>query len=512
MFVQAFNIFRNAFKVPDLRAKLLFTLFMIAIYRVGSFVPVPFIDQAELSQYMEQLMRNSGMFGMVNMFTGGAFSQMTIFALGIMPYISAQIILQLLVIVWPKLEKISKEGEIGRRRLNRYTRFSTIGLTAFQAIGLSLYLIKPEPGISFKLDAVPEWLFMFTTVVAMTTGTAFIMWLGEQITEQGIGNGISIIIMAGIVARYPSEIGTFVSTLLSPEANVNRMWVVIVPALLVLVTLSIVYINEGVRRIPIQQARRVVGRRVMGGVGNVLPLKVNTAGVIPVIFASAILTVPRMLFASAGTSGEGFFAGIANFFAYGSNYNLYNMLGLESGGVFNILKAFNAYFILDMMLIAGFSFFYTAVTFNPLDIADNLKKSGSFIPGLRPGKPTAQFINYVLTRITVIGTLFLVLIAAMPYVMINAFNMPTYLAEFVGGTGLIIVVGVALQTAQQLEAQLTTHNYEGFKTLRRHKRHEVGSADDQRRAAAREATRNVTRRAAIRERRGQTSDAASSQQ
>jgi preprotein translocase subunit SecY len=483
MLAQAIATFRNAFKVPDLRKKLLITLGLIAIYRVGCFIPVPFIDQEELAQYMRNVSRGGGLFGMVNMFTGGAFENMTIFALGIMPFISAQIIIQMLKIVWPKLEKISKEGEIGRRRIERYTRYGAIGLTAFQAFGLSFFLLNPGGGMgSLKLESVPTWLFVFTTVVAMTTGTAFIMWLGEQITDYGIGNGISLIIAVGIIAAYPSSIALFAQQLGSPDSQVPKFWVPVTIVLMVGVSLGIIYIQEGARRIPIQQAKRVVGRKVMGGASNVLPLKVNTAGVIPVIFSSAILQLPSLLFVGFGAAGAdgapGFGAQLGEFFSFASRYNLYNALasfGFDEGGIFNLLKAFNAHVILYIILTAFFCFFYTAVTFNPLDIADNLKKSGSFIPGYRPGKPTAEFIDYVLTRITVIGAVFLCGIAALPMVLIISFEMPSYLFQFVGGTGLIIVIGVVLQSVQQLEAQLMTYNYEGFR-VRRRRRGDLASA------------------------------------
>jgi preprotein translocase subunit SecY len=475
MFGQAISTFRNAFKVPDLRKKLFVSLALIAVYRVGCYIPVPFIDQNELRDFMRDVTRGTGgVLGMVNMFTGGAFSNMTIFALGIMPYISAQIILQMLMIVVPSLEKMSKEGEIGRRKINRLTRYGTIGLTAFQAFGLAFYLMSPGNGMTLKLAAVPNSLFIFTTVLAMTTGTAFIMWLGEQITDHGIGNGISLIIAIGIIAAYPTSLASFYLQLSDPNSALPKIWVPVTIFMTVITILGIIYIQEGARRIPIQQAKRVVGRRVMGGATNVLPLKVNTAGVIPVIFASAILQLPTLLFAGL-MGGQSSFLG--SLFQMQSPYNLYDILGLNEGGVFLFLKAFNAHILLYLLFTGFFCFFYTAVTFNPLDVADNLKKSGSFIPGYRPGKPTAQFIDYVLTRITVVGALFLCVVSVVPLVLMVAFKMPQYLYQFVGGTGLIIVVGVVLQTVQQMEAQLMTHNYEGFR-VRRRRRGEVGAAPD----------------------------------
>jgi preprotein translocase subunit SecY len=413
---------------------------------------------------------------MVNMFTGGAFSNMTIFALGIMPFISAQIIIQMLTIVIPALEKLKNEGQIGQRKINRLTRYGTIVLTAFQAFGLSFWLMNPGDGPGFKVDAVGSSLFIFTTVVAMTTGTAFIMWLGEQITEYGIGNGISLIISVGIIAVYPTSIVAVGQSL--NAGAIAPIWLPVAIVMLLGVSLAIIYIQEGARRLPIQQAKRVVGRRVMGGTSNVLPLKVNTAGVIPVIFSSAIMQLPSLLLAGASGGGQpGFWSNLSEFFAMESTYNVYAVFqyfGLEQQGIFLLLKSVNAYVILYALLTGFFCFFYTAVTFNPLDIADNLKKSGSFIPGYRPGKPTAQYIDHVLTRITVIGSVFLVGVALIPYILMISYNMPQYLYHFVGGTGLIIVVGVTLQFVQSLEAQLVTYNYEGFRVKRR-RRNELAS-------------------------------------
>jgi preprotein translocase subunit SecY len=471
-----------------LRKKIIYTMMLITVYRIGCYIPVPLLDKQALSDFMEQQMRGGGVFGLVNMFTGGAFEKMTIFALGIMPYITAQIVIQMLIVISPRLEKISKEGEIGKRKINRFTRYGTIGLTAFQAIGLSIYLISQ----GLKLPAIWSSFFVLTATLAMTTGTAFIMWLGERITEEGIGNGISLIIALGIIAYYPGEIKLLIDTVLFPGDGgsvINPVWVPISIVLLLVVSWGIVMIQEGARRIPIQHARRVVGRRVMGGQANVLPLKVNTAGVIPVIFSSAILTMPGLILAGVGSgAASGFGVFFQELFAFESRYSLHALLPAVNGligftglpialpddGIFLVFKSFNMWMLMFVGLTGFFCFFYTAVTFNPIDVADNLKKSGSFIPGYRPGKPTAAYIDFVLTRITVIGAFFLVSVAALPYVLVISFNMPVFLMNITGGTGLIIVVGVILQTVQQLEAQLLTHNYEGLR-VRRRRRGEVGT-------------------------------------
>ena len=497
MLFQALSVLANSVRVPELRRKLIFTAALLTVYRIGCYVPVPLIDTEALRDFMDNIMRGGGVFNLVNIFTGGAFANMTIFALGIMPYISVQIILQMLVVVSPTLEKISKDGEIGRRKMNRYTRYGTIGLSAFQSLGLSFWLMNPDIGGASLALPVYKWFFVFTTVVAMTTGTAFLMWLGERITEDGIGNGISLIITISIIAAYPSEFKLLLDSVLSPDGSaIAPIWLVISLFLLVSVTWGIVMVQEGARRIPIQHARQVVGRRVMGGASNVLPLKVNTAGVIPVIFSSAIMSVPSLLFAGAASpTTPGFFGFLGELFDMQSRYSLHALLPSINGlltwmnlpiaipedGFFNILKSFNLWIFMFVALTGFFCFFYTAVTFNPLDVADNLKKSGAFIPGYRPGKPTAQYIDFVLTRITVIGALFLITVSILPYVLMISFNMPALLMNITGGTGLIIVVGVVLQTVQQLEAQLLTHNYEGLRVRRRRRGEVTTEAGSQRR-------------------------------
>jgi len=451
----------NIFRVPDLRRKVLYTLFFVAIFRVGAHITSPFVNPDALANFWnQQKASGQGVFGMVDMFTGGAFSQMTVLALGIMPYISASIILQLLMVVWPRLEKIAKEGEAGQKKITQYTRYGTVVLAAFQSLGIGLLMLQQG------WTTIPDHriLFLFTTMLAMTTGTTFLMWLGERITEKGIGNGISLIIALGILAAYPQDV---VLGFQSISNDVIRpIWGPILAALFIGMTISIVLMQEGARKIPIQHAKRVVGRRVLQGGTNYLPLKVNTAGVIPPIFASAILTFPSILFGWMSANPEGRFTGLTSWFDMVSVHNLYAFFNLDKGGIWLILKAINLHTTLYCVLTIFFCYFYTAITFNPQDAADNLKKYGSFIPGRRPGKPTADYIDYVLTRITLVGAIFLVVVSVLPQVVFVAFDIPWGLTDFVGGTGLIIVVGVILDTMKQIESQLLMRHYEGFKMRR----------------------------------------------
>ncbi|GAB4312868.1 MAG: preprotein translocase subunit SecY [Candidatus Sumerlaeia bacterium] len=458
----------NISKIPDLRRRILFTLFIIFIHRVGSHIPVPFIDADQLSEFWQGQIAGKGLVQMVDMFSGRAFRNMTVFALGIMPYISASIILQLLTVVWPRLEKISKEGEAGRKKINQYTRYGTVLLSAFQAFGTGLFLMK------MNLIALPQdnlfynALFLFVTVLAMTTGTTLLMWLGEKITEKGIGNGISIIITIGIMASYPFSFGILWENI--RQHNMTFLTVLILIPLVIVVSMAIILIQEGSRKIPIQHARRVVGRRQVGGMTNYLPLKVNTGGVIPVIFSSSILMFPTMIFGWAGASG-GFAGAINEALAMKSSYNLYRMLGLETGMFFLLLKSVNLYIVLYAILTGFFCFFYPAIIMNPSDTADNLKKMGAFIPGRRPGKQTADYIDYVLTRITTVGAVFLVVVALIPDILYVSFDVTFEVAQFAGGTGLIIVVGVVLDTMKQIESHLVMRHYDSFrpKAARRYK-------------------------------------------
>ncbi len=419
----------SAANIPELRKRVLFTLFMLFVYRMGVQIPTPGINGEALAAFFQQ---NAGtLFGMFNMFSGGALKNFSIFALGIMPYISASIIIQLLTVVIPQLEALSKEGEAGRRKITQYTRYSTVGLSLIQGFFIATGLegmsgpggtaIVLEPGLQFKL----------MTVLTLTTGTAFIMWLGEQMTERGVGNGISLIIFAGIVARMPAAIGNSIQLIKAGEIAV-----VFVPVMLVLmffIVAFIVFFETAQRRIPIQYAKRVVGRRVYGGQSSHLPLKLNISGVIPPIFASSIMMFP---------------ATIGSFIKIDWVQQVSAML--SPGTVY--------YYILYVAMIVFFCFFYTAVTFKPDDVAENLKKNGGFIPGIRPGKKTAEFIDYVLTRLTVIGAIYLSAVCVMPTLLINKFNVPFYF----GGTALLIVVGVAIDTISQIESHLVMRNYDGF--------------------------------------------------
>ncbi len=419
--------FSNASRIPELRRRLLFTAAMLAVYRIGVAVPTPGIDGQALAAFFDAA--SSTLFGWVNLFSGGALERFSIFALGIMPYISVAIILDLLKIGWPYLDELYKEGEAGRRKISQYTRYGTIGLSLVQGwmIAYSLQSIQAPGGGSVVYH--PGLNFILLTIITVTAGTIFVMWIGEQITERGIGNGISLIIMAGIVARLPGALGTTAQFVREGEMSIFILILILIVA--VGVTGGIVYVETGQRRIPIQYARRVVGRRVYGGQSSHLPLKVNTSGVIPPIFASSILVFP---------------ATVATFVPALKDWAAY----LTPGGMI--------YNVVYVGLIIFFCYFYTAVTFNPVDVADNLKKYGGFIPGIRPGRFTAEYIDRVLSRITLGGALYVSAVCVLPTLLIQRFNVPFYF----GGTALLIVVGVALDTVAQIETHLLTRNYEGF--------------------------------------------------
>ena len=423
--------FSSLGKIPELRRRLLFTLTMLAVYRIGVFVTTPGVNGGVMGKIIEQA---SGSFlGLFNMFSGGALEQMSIFALGIMPYISASIILQLLTVVVPRLEQIQREGELGRRRLNQYTRYGCVGLALVQSIFIARWLVSNNTQYAQFGELVPDpgWHFYLLTMISLTTGTAFIMWLGEQITERGIGNGISLIIFAGIVSDMPSAVyQLFVK---AQQGEMTAFALAMIGLIVVLVIGGIVFFERGQRRIPVQYAKRVVGRKSFGGQATHLPLKVNTAGVIPPIFASSILMFPQQ---------------IASF--------------VQQPWMQRISDALHPgdwrYNVVYVALIVFFCFFYTAVTFNPVDVADNMRKYGGFIPGIRPGKATAAYIDRVLTRITFGGALYVSAVCVLPALLTENLNVPFYF----GGTGLMIVVGVALDTVQQIESHLITRNYEGF--------------------------------------------------
>ena len=446
---------KNIFSVSDLRKRVLFTLGLLAIYRVGGHIPTPGVNSEALALMADQA--KNTMFGLYDMFSGKNLSQMTIFALGIMPYISASIILQLLTVVWPYLERLSKEGELGRRKITQYTRYGTIVLSVVQALGIALYL-EHQTNIAGGLPLVynPGWGFRLMTVLTLTTGTAFIMWLGEQITERGIGNGMSLIIYAGIVVNFPHAVLSTLEQMRLGQMGIIRVLILII--LMVLVVAAIIFVERGHRRVTVQYAKRVVGRRMYGGSSTHIPLKVNTGGVIPVIFASSILAFPMTM---QGMTTEGSFMRRA-IDQIGYGMPLHNLLYLVG--------------------IIFFCYFYTAIIFNPDDVAENMRKYGGFIPGIRPGKRTAEYIETILTRITLVGAVYLALVALLPQFLISGFKvapipfvgpaLDTYLPRFItegmnvtfffGGTSLLIIVGVAMDTVQQVESQLIMRHYDGF--------------------------------------------------
>jgi preprotein translocase subunit SecY len=421
--------FQNAARIPELKRRLLFTAAMLAVYRLGVHVPTPGIDRHAMAAFFEQ--QKGTLFGFLNLFSGGALEQFSVFSLGIMPYISASIILQLLTVVFPYLERLSKEGEAGRRKITQYTRYGTVVLSIIQGIMISVGLEGTRGPGGFGLVLNPGWGFRMMTVITLTSGTAFIMWLGEQITERGIGNGISLIIFAGIVARLPSAVSTTFQFVREGEMGVLVALLILVMS--VLVVGAIIFVERGQRRIQVQYAKRVVGRKMYGGQTSHLPLKINTANVIPPIFASSILIFPATL---AQFANYPWVQAISNSLAPGA--------WLHD--------------VVYVILIIFFAFFYTAVVFNPVDVAENMKKFGGYIPGIRPGPKTAEFIERVLSRITLSGAIYLCIVSLLPTILVRQFNVPFYF----GGTALLIVVGVALDTVAQMETHLISRNYEGF--------------------------------------------------
>jgi preprotein translocase subunit SecY len=414
--------FQNIFKIPELKKRILFTLGLLVVYRVGVNVPVPGIDSAALAEIFN---RFRGVLGIVDLFSGGALERFSIFALGIMPYISSSIILQLLTVVIPHLERLSKEGEQGRKKITQYTRYGTVLLSVIQGFGISYGLVQGNA------NAIPAAVFIPLTVITLTAGTAFIMWLGEQITERGIGNGISLIIFAGIVARAPAAVGATLELLRSGTMNIFLVLILLI--FMAVVVAFIIYVEQGQRRIPVQYAKRVVGRRLYGGQSTHLPLKINQSGVIPPIFASSIIMFP---------------ATVASFIELPIMQTIAD--ALRPGTIW--------YELLFVGFIFFFCYFYTAVTFNVVDVADNMKKQGGFIPGIRPGKRTADYIDKVLTRITLGGAIYVSAVCVLPSVLITQVNVPFYF----GGTALLIVVGVAIDTIAQIESHMLTRHYEGF--------------------------------------------------
>lgn len=457
--------FLDIFRVKDLKDRILFTVAMIAIYRIGSFIPCPFISVDKMQESFSKAGQGAGFFGVADMFTGGAFSKMTVMALGIMPYISASIILQLMMVVIPRLEKIAREGEAGRKKINQMTRIGTVVLAAVQGFGVALWILgqnRVEGNLILPMMADHPVLFTLITMITVTTGTTFLMWLGEKITEKGIGNGVSLVITMGIVAHYPTYVH---QSIVAADLEAFRpIWFPIVAALCVFATVVIVLVQEGSRKIPIQHAKQVAGRRLAASQTNYLPLKINTAGVMPVIFASAILTLPGTIFGWIGAKGnQGI---IAEWFSMQSRFNLYNAFNLTHEGAFLLLKAVNLHTVLFVLLLIFFCFFYTAIVFKPQDVADNLRRVGAFVPGYRPGKPTSDYIDKVMTRITMVGAVFLCVIALLPQFLMVSFELPFSLADFAGGTGLIIVVAVVLDTMKQIESRMLMRHYDGFRSRR----------------------------------------------
>jgi preprotein translocase subunit SecY len=444
---------RNIFSIPELRKRVVFTLLLLAVYRVGAQIPSPGISAAALAEFWQA--QKGSILGFIDLFSGRNMSRMTIFALGIMPYISSSIILQLLQVVWPYLERLSKEGELGRKKITQYTRYGTIAICLIQAFGISIFLealkspggapIVPNPGLGFKL----------LTILTMTTGTVFVMWLGEQISERGIGNGISLIIFAGIVVDFPRGLNGVISGLRTGSMDPLRL--IFLGALMLAVVAFIIFVERGQRRIPVSYAKRVVGRKIYGGQSTHLPLRVNTGGVIPIIFAASIITIPSTL---AQLVKVPVFQTIATQFSLGMP--LYNMFYVAA--------------------IIFFTYFYVSIIFNPTDVAENLRKYGGFIPGIRPGKNTSDHIDDILSRITLVGAIYLAAIALLPEFLLTGFkvqalpwignfleaNLPNWFTQgmnidfYFGGTSILIVVGVAMDTLQQIEAQLVMRHYDGF--------------------------------------------------
>jgi preprotein translocase subunit SecY len=429
------DTFRNIFKIHELRQRILYTIALLIIVRIGSHITLPGIDTALLNAATKNSSSNS-LFGFYDLFVGGAFKNAAIFALGIMPYISSSIVLQIAGAVVPYLQKLQKEGEDGRKKINQLTRYGTVLISAFQAWGTtSILLHMNNNGMPVVPEAVRGFAWILTTVIILTSGTMFLMWMGEQITDKGIGNGISLIIFIGIIDRFPFALLDEYQLIASGSRNLVIEVVII--SLMVLIIAGVIFVTQGTRRIPVQYAKRVVGRKVYGGVTQYIPLRVNTAGVMPIIFAQSIVFIPTTLL-SFFPNNE-FLSSVNRYISYGSFF----------------------YTLAEALLIIFFTYFYTAIAFNPQDVSDNMKKQGGFIPGIRPGKQTADFIDNILTKITLPGSVFLAIIAILP-VFVRYLGVSSSFASFFGGTSLLIVVGVALDTLQQIESHLLMRHYDGF--------------------------------------------------
>ncbi|MEO8190974.1 MAG: preprotein translocase subunit SecY [Acidobacteriota bacterium] len=451
--MSALQSFANIFSVPDLRKRVLFTFLMLAIYRLGAHIPTPGVDPTAINEFFKA--SAGSLFGFLDIFSGGALRRLSVFALGIMPYISASIILQLLTVVWPYLEKLSKEGEMGRKKITQYTRYGTVLLSLVQATGIGLWLEKQTAPGGAHLVPHSGWAFLLMTVLTLTTGTIFIMWLGEQITERGIGNGISLIIFAGIVVGLPRAIFTLFDQIRT--GNISILTILFVLLFMFGIVALIVFVERAQRRIPVQYAKRVVGRKVYGGQNTYLPLRVNTGGVIPIIFAISIIQIPY----------------------YFSNFIGADWMKRVAG---SLSQGQPLYVILYAVGILFFCYFYTSIVFNPTDTADNMRKYGGFIPGIRPGRKTADYIDIVLSRLTLVGAVYLTFVALLPEFLASGFKvqgipfigpgldtlLPRFFTQgfgfnfYFGGTSLLIVVGVAMDTVQQVESKLVEHHYTGF--------------------------------------------------
>ena len=429
------DTFRNIFKIHELRQRIIYTLALLTIVRLGAHITIPGVDAALVTQSMKNA-TSDNLFGLYDLFVGGAFRNAAIFALGIMPYISASIILQLLGAVVPYFQKLQQEGEEGRKKITQLTRYGTVLISALQAWGVTVRLLNINvQGMPIVPVPVQGFMWTFSTIVILTAGTVFMMWLGEQITDKGIGNGISLIIFIGIIARFPFAVLDEYRLINSGQRNI--VIEVVILAFMALIIAGVVLVTQGTRRIPVQYAKRVVGRKVYGGVTQYIPLRVNTAGVMPIIFAQSIMFIPNTVLSFFPDND--FLQTISGYFHYTSP-------------VYSVVYA---------LMIIFFTYFYTAIAFNPKDVADNMKKQGGFIPGIRPGKQTSDFIDNILTKITLPGSIFLAIVAILP-AFVSVWGVSGQFAQFFGGTSLLIIVGVALDTLQQIESHLLMRHYDGF--------------------------------------------------
>jgi preprotein translocase subunit SecY len=429
------DTFRNIFKIHELRQRIFYTLAILFLVRLGAHVTIPGVDTALLTESMKNATTDN-LFGLYDLFVGGAFSNAAIFALGIMPYISASIIIQLLGAVVPYFQKLQQEGEEGRKKITQLTRYGTVAISAMQAWGVTIRLSNIQvQGLPIVPEAVSGFAWVITTIIILTAGTVLMMWMGEQITERGIGNGISLIIFIGIIARFPHAIFDEIRLINAGQQGIIETIIILI--FMFFIIAGVVLVTQGTRRIPVQYAKRVVGRKIYGGVTQYIPLRVNTAGVMPIIFAQSIMFIPNTVL-SFFPDNE-FLQSLTGYFVYNSP-------------VYSVIYA---------LMIVFFTYFYTAIAFNPKDVADNMKKQGGFIPGIRPGKQTSEFIDNILTKITLPGSIFLAIVAIMP-AFVSGFGVSGQFAQFFGGTSLLIIVGVALDTLQQIESHLLMRHYDGF--------------------------------------------------